>query len=287
MANLINIDGTIINLDHVERIKFNEGIDELLFYYPKDVDGNETIGFKGDNARRAYEWLQSACVATFTDSDTASHDEHTLVDIVYTVRSGWEYAPEEYYIYNLKTDTIGKRFVSEQAAFDYADLLNDSEPIQQLDTVADDSHEIIEVVLHQRSIQDQLDIYMRKLAGANYKYRLLRQASEWVLNATIHGVSRAGGEAQQVEKEAAIRELMSVINDTAAADSEPVKPLDTDDKSQPRWVIERTWDQWIVYDNFKKRIDSADPQKEIARKRADNLNRMHGYALAYDNEAQS
>jgi len=106
------------------------------------------------------------------------------------------------------------------------------------DTVADDSHEIIEVVLHQRSIQDQLDIYMRKLAGVNYKYLLLRKVSEWVLNATIHGVSRAGGEAQQVEKEAAIRELMSVINNTVDDDSESVQPLDTDDKSQPITILD-------------------------------------------------
>ena len=65
MAQFINIDGTLINLDKVESVSFKD--DSLVLDYPVDCDGSGVRTFKGGNARRAYEWLRYECVETFAE----------------------------------------------------------------------------------------------------------------------------------------------------------------------------------------------------------------------------
>lgn len=69
MAEFINIDGTLIDIEGVSATWMND----TLFLYR----GNSAIGSRqafcvigGTNARRAYEWMKTTCIATFTNERT-------------------------------------------------------------------------------------------------------------------------------------------------------------------------------------------------------------------------
>ncbi len=69
MAQFINIEGTLINLDNVVRvIRHEDG--QMIVEFNKSMTDVEQAGMWFQDtpaARAAYEWLKRTCVATFTD----------------------------------------------------------------------------------------------------------------------------------------------------------------------------------------------------------------------------
>lgn len=79
---LINIEGTLINLDNVTNVKWvTKSPKPLTLAYDAlcETEGHYT-DFKDTPATRAaYTWLKSTCVATFTNDEsdpTVGHSEY-------------------------------------------------------------------------------------------------------------------------------------------------------------------------------------------------------------------
>ena len=69
MATLINIEGTLINLDNVTSIVWLKGAStELLISFNaiSEIEHQEISFADTPATRAAYEWLKRTCVATFS-----------------------------------------------------------------------------------------------------------------------------------------------------------------------------------------------------------------------------
>lgn len=78
MLHLTNIDGKIISLETVDTIVWDDTKQEMRFSYGLQAGHGELVKrFKGSNARQAYEWLLTSCVATFTDDESETDDNNS------------------------------------------------------------------------------------------------------------------------------------------------------------------------------------------------------------------